>query len=57
MLARAGCANGSEPCVLECVQESGDVMVLPSGWSHATLNLRASVGAAREFESHGYHEQ
>ena len=24
---------------LECVQMSGDIMYVPSGWSHQTLNL------------------
>jgi len=33
-----------------CVQEAGDLLVLPPRWGHATLNLRSSVGIAREFK-------
>ena len=33
---------------LECVQEAGEVVVVPTGWHHATLNLAASVGLAME---------
>lgn len=36
--------------VLECVQESGDVLFVPEAWGHATLNLAESIGAASEFE-------
>ena len=32
-----------------CVQRAGDLLVLPWQWGHATLNLRSSVGIAREF--------
>ena len=35
-----------------CVQNAVDVIVLPSGWSHLTLNLQASVGVAKEFNPH-----
>ena len=28
-----------ESGVLRCIQESGDVLVVPDGWGHATLNL------------------
>jgi hypothetical protein len=31
---------------LECVQHVGDVLYLPDGWLHATLNLRQSVSVA-----------
>ena len=36
--------------VLRCVQHGGDVLVLPGDWGHATLNLAASVGLAKEFD-------
>ena len=29
-------------------QEAGDVLYVPSGWQHATLNLQESVGIAVE---------
>ena len=29
--------------VLECVAEAGDVVYVPDGWMHATLNLELSV--------------
>jgi len=35
--------------MLECVQEAGDVLIVPSMWAHATLNLEESVGIAYEF--------
>ena len=38
----------SQPGVLECVQHSGDVLLLPARWSHATLNLETCVGVAVE---------
>ena len=40
-------AQGRKP--LECMQEAGDILVLPTGWGHAVLNVRESIGAAREF--------
>ena len=36
--------------VVEFVQEAEDLVLLPNFWSHATLNLEASVGFAFEFE-------
>ena len=33
---------------LECVQEAGEVIFIPAGWHHATLNLDTSVGMALE---------
>ena len=32
-----------------CQQESGDVVFVPDGWSHATLNMAESIGFASEF--------
>lgn len=34
--------------MVSCVQEAGDVLVVPSGWSHATINLEEAVGVAHE---------
>ena len=34
--------------VYECVQRAGDIMVLPSDWAHATLNLVETVTVAAE---------
>ena len=33
---------------LECTQQAGDAFYVPSGWSHAVLNLETSVGFAVE---------
>ena len=33
------------------IQEAGDVLFVPRGWSHGVLNLRFSIGVAREFDS------
>ena len=41
--------NGSAHEVLSCVQEAGDVLVLPEHWAHATVNEEVSVGVALEF--------
>ena len=38
---------GSRPHV--CTQRAGDLFFVPRAWSHATLNLRESVGFAVEF--------
>ena len=35
---------------LTAVQEAGDVLFVPAGWSHAILNLREGIGLAEEFE-------
>ena len=31
---------------LECTQEEGEMLWLPSGWGHATVNLKASLSMA-----------
>ena len=36
---------------LQCTQRGGDVLYVPSGWGHAVLNTRTSVGFAVEFDS------
>ena len=35
---------------LTAVQEAGDVMFVPSGWSHGILNLQEGLGLAEEFD-------
>jgi hypothetical protein len=34
---------------LECTQNAGDVMFVPTLWGHATLNTMQSIGVAHEF--------
>ena len=34
--------------VLECVQQPGDLIFVPTSWGHAVLNLQTSIGAAFE---------
>eukprot|EP00322_Chrysochromulina_rotalis_P029599 CAMPEP_0115872902 /NCGR_PEP_ID=MMETSP0287-20121206/23687_1 /TAXON_ID=412157 /ORGANISM="Chrysochromulina rotalis, Strain UIO044" /LENGTH=145 /DNA_ID=CAMNT_0003327881 /DNA_START=51 /DNA_END=485 /DNA_ORIENTATION=- len=34
---------------LYCVQREGDVIFVPAGWAHSTLNLEESVGVANFF--------
>ena len=46
---RGGGSSRGRP--LECSQDAGDVMFIPSGWGHAVLNLEVSVGVALEFAS------
>jgi len=41
--------TSGEPLV--CVQNAGDVLVVPENWGHATLNLEASIGWATEVRS------
>jgi hypothetical protein len=36
---------------IECTQRAGDVIIIPSGWSHAVLNTKTSIGFAVEFDS------
>ena len=38
--------GGATP--LTCTQKSGQALFVPSGWLHAVLNLRDSVGVAVE---------
>ena len=38
--------GGATP--LTCTQQSGQALFVPSGWLHAVLNLRDSVGVAVE---------
>ena len=39
-------AEVSQP--LECTQEAGDVLFVPTLWGHATLNERQAIGTAYE---------
>lgn len=32
----------------ECVQQPGDVIFVPNGWGHQTLNIQTSIGSAFE---------
>ena len=34
--------------LVECVQQAGDVLHVPTGWGHAVLNVQESIGAALE---------
>ena len=34
---------------IECVQHSGDMLYVPKGWGHSTINIEASIGVAYEF--------
>lgn len=34
---------------LYCVQRAGDVLFVPAGWGHSTLNLQESIGVANFF--------
>ena len=36
--------------MLQCRQESGDVLFVPEAWGHAVLNVGESVGVASEFQ-------
>ena len=47
LAARTGGAG--PPGALRCTQRAGDVIFVPAGWGHATINTRTSVGYATEF--------
>jgi oxalate decarboxylase/phosphoglucose isomerase-like protein (cupin superfamily) len=36
--------------LLRCEQHAGDILFVPDGWSHMTLNQAESIGYASEFE-------
>ena len=38
---------------VECVQRSGQLLYVPSAWSHSTINLDDVIGLAIEFDEHG----
>mmetsp|Transcript_41396 Transcript_41396/g.74324 ORF Transcript_41396/g.74324 Transcript_41396/m.74324 type:complete len:85 (-) Transcript_41396:103-357(-) len=42
--------TGGYPDAKTCVQEAGDLLFVPTDWSHATLCLSDSVGVAHEFD-------
>ena len=33
---------------MQCVQQAGDVMIIPESWAHGVLNLQDSVAVATE---------
>lgn len=37
--------------IIECTQEAGDVIFVPSDWSHGVLNTKTSIGVALEFST------
>jgi hypothetical protein len=41
--------KGSSNRWLFCVQRAGDVLFVPHGWGHSTLNLEESIGVANFF--------
>ena len=49
-LAVKAATQGGRGAPLACVQEAGDVMLVPSWWGHATINLAPSVGFATELD-------
>ena len=38
----------------ECVQQPGEMLYVPEGWSHGILNVETSIGAAMEFAPPGW---
>jgi ribosomal protein L16 Arg81 hydroxylase len=44
MLADDSSETVQEYRPLECVQEAGDTMYLPAGWSHLTVNIGETIG-------------
>lgn len=36
---------------IECVQHAGEVVYVPSMWSHATINLDECIGLAVELDT------
>ena len=40
-----------DPSPLECIQFPGDVLYIPDGWLHATVNLRRTISIARNAKS------
>ena len=37
-------ANHSQPQPMDCLQQAGEMLYLPAGWAHATVNLGDTVG-------------
>ena len=40
---------GGRLAMMQCVQEAGDILMVPDGWGHSTLNVAESVGWATEY--------
>eukprot|EP00900_Chrysochromulina_parva_P018725 jgi/Chrpa1/26854/Chrysochromulina_OHIO_Genome00001673-RA len=47
-LALDAARRGGRAAPLTCIQQAGDVMLLPAWWGHATINLKPSIGFATE---------
>jgi hypothetical protein len=39
----------------ECVQQPGELLFVPDGWSHGILNIETSIGTALEITAAGSH--
>jgi hypothetical protein len=37
--------------MIECVQDAGDIVIVPTFWGHATLNVEPAIGVAFELDS------
>ena len=46
-------ANGEEEDAITCTQFSGDIVLMPSQFAHATLNTKPTMGMAFEFNYDG----
>jgi hypothetical protein len=44
-------ATDSMPRPMECIQHSGEIMYLPSGWAHATQNLGDTIGVGGQTQT------
>ena len=39
---------------MQCTQQSGDIMYVPTLWGHTTMNTKQSIGVAHEFSVEGF---
>ena len=39
--------------MIQCVQGPGDMVYVPEGWGHSTVNLDETIGVAMEMD-HGH---
>ena len=37
--------------LLQCVQNPGDLLFVPSGWTHSVVNMDEVIGVAVEFDT------
>jgi len=42
--------SGHRQQPLQCVQEAGDALYVPAGWTHATVNIETTIGVVYEFD-------